>query len=58
MILAHKEYPACSEDECQDTTCSDETKLEEDVVDEVCGEDVDHWASIMMQVEMQIRNEI
>jgi hypothetical protein len=46
MILAHEKYPACSEDKCQDTACSDESKLEKDVVDKLCEEDgVDHGAS-------------
>ena len=43
MILAHKKDPAYSEDKCQDTARSDESKLEKDVVGEVCGENgVDH----------------
>jgi hypothetical protein len=46
MILAHEQYPECSEDKCQDAACSDESKLEEDVMGEVCEEDVlDHGAS-------------
>jgi hypothetical protein len=38
MILAYEKHPACSEDKCQDTACSDESKLEEDVVGELCEE--------------------
>ena len=46
MILAHEKYPACSEDKCQDTACSDESKLEEYVVGKVGEENgVDHGAS-------------
>lgn len=53
MILAHEKYPACSEDKCQDTAGSDESKLEEDMVCEFCERDaVDHGESLIMQVEM------
>ena len=53
MTLAHENYPACSEDECQDTACSDESKLEEYVVGELCEEDgVDHGECIIMQAEL------
>jgi hypothetical protein len=59
MILAHEKYPACSKDKCQDTTRSDESKLEEYVVGELSEESgVDHGESIIMQVEMEIKNEI
>jgi hypothetical protein len=40
MILTHAKYPVCSEDKCQDIACSDESKLEKDVVGEV-GEEND-----------------